>query len=119
MIVAIPTEGGRPSEHFCQSDAIRLLDIDLANLTTRENRVVRRENGQEMVQWLGSLMVDAVLVGSISFADQDRLNAMKIKVYPGGCICSIDGLVSAFVQGELKFNPAARAGSVDPQLCIN
>lgn len=119
MIVAIPTEGGRPSEHFCQSDAVRLLDIDLANLTTRENRVLRRENGQEMVQWLRSLMVDVVLVGSISFTDQDQLNSSKIKVYPGGCICSIDGLVSAFVQGELRINTTARASTMDPLLCCN
>ena len=118
MIVAIPTENGRPSEHFSESDATTLLDIDLANMTTRAHQVLRRETGQEMVQWLRSMMVDAVLVGSIGFADQDRLNTMKIKVYPGGSIRTIDGLVSAFVQGELSYNPCARAGS-SPELCCN
>lgn len=119
MIVVVPTKNGRPSEHFTESDAAMMLDVDLENRTTREHRDVRRPDGLDMVQWLRSMMADAVLVGSISFADQDRLNSMNIKVYPGGIIRTIDGLVSAFVQGELTYNPRARLGSPDPELCCN
>jgi predicted Fe-Mo cluster-binding NifX family protein len=119
MIVAIPMKDGRPTDCFAQSDATTILDIDLENRTAREHKVVRREDPGDMVQWLRSLMVDTVLVGSMSYAEQDRLAASRIKVYPGGSISTMDGLVSAFVRGELTRNLAMHAGPLDPELFCN
>lgn len=107
MRIAVTYDNGMIYQHFGHTEHFKLYDIESGSIA---NQTILGTDGQghgALVALLRACRADVLICGGIGSGAQKAIAEAGIKLY-GGVSGSADDAVSAFVSGNLNFNPEVR-----------
>jgi predicted Fe-Mo cluster-binding NifX family protein len=100
--IALPTEDGRLSAHFGQSQLFYLYDIQEGKIMGRQEAVPPEHGPEVYPRWLAEMGVTDVITGGIGRKAIDVFLGEKINVFDGAPVKKAEELVEDFLAGELE-----------------
>ena len=107
MKIAVTYENGQIYQHFGHTPAFKVYEVEndtIANTTT----VVPGEDMHcALGGWLKENGIDTLICGGIGGGAINALSSAGIQMFPG-CSGSADEAVTAFIAGNLEYDPETR-----------
>lgn len=107
MKVAIPYDDGQIFQHFGQTRAFRVYEIDNQNVVGSDMALPDEGLHCALGGWLKQQGVEALICGGIGGGAINALGSAGIQVFPG-VTGDADAAADAFAAGDLQFNPNAQ-----------
>lgn len=112
MKIAVTYENEQIFQHFGHTEKFKIYTILDGKIVSAEVIDTNSRGHGALAGFLSSLKADILICGGIGAGAQNALNQSGIKLY-GGCFGNCDEAVSAFINGQLEFNPNVRCSHHD------
>lgn len=109
MRVAVTYANGEIFQHFGHTEQFKLYDIEDGRIVKSELVSTNDSGHGALARVLSAMKADVLICGGIGSGAQMALADAGIKLY-GGASGSADAAVSAFISGQLDFDPDVRCG---------
>lgn len=107
MKIAVTYENGQIFQHFGHTEQFKLYTVEDGNITSSEIIDTNGSGHGALAGLLADLGANVLICGGIGGCAIAALAEANIKLYPGIC-GDADAAVSAFISGNLAYNPDAR-----------
>lgn len=104
MKIAVTFENGSVFQHFGHTGAFKIYEVNGTEVISMEVVSTQGSGHGALARLLQNLEVDVLICGGIGGGAQTALKEAGIQLY-GGVSGDADAAVSAYLKGELTFNP--------------
>ena len=112
MILALTYENGNVFGHFGHTEQFKVYEIEGGNVVSQKVVDTNGSGHGALAGFLKDLNVDTLICGGIGGGAKNALAEANIKVYPGAQ-GNADAQVTAFIKGELNYDPNTKCSHHD------
>ncbi len=112
MILAVTYENGNVFGHFGHTEQFKVYEIEGGNVVSQKVVDTNGSGHGALAGFLKDLNVDTLICGGIGGGAKNALAEANIKVYPGAQ-GNADAQVTAFIKGELNYDPNTKCSHHD------
>nr|WP_302598354.1 NifB/NifX family molybdenum-iron cluster-binding protein [uncultured Cellulosilyticum sp.] len=112
MILAVTYENGNVFGHFGHTEQFKVYEIEGGNVVSQKVVDTNGSGHGALAGFLKDLNVDTLICGGIGGGAKHALAEANIKVYPGAQ-GNADAQVTAFIKGELNYDPNTKCSHHD------
>ena len=109
MRIAVTYDEGNIFQHFGRTELFKIYDVNNGDIISSEVISTNGSGHGALAGFLGLNNIDIVICGGIGGGAQSALAEAGIKLY-GGVEGSADEAVTAYISGNLSYNPNIQCG---------